>query len=227
MDATSPATKPILSARNLSKRLAESGRTLFEGLDFHLSAGERVAIIGPSGSGKSTLLRILAMLDVADSGEIIFDGQKVQAADVPQYRRTVAYVAQRPAFIPGTVRSNLRLPFELNASTEAYDETAATELLGSLQRDASFLDQDTSGLSGGERQIVSITRALMLSPRALLLDEPTAALDATISLQVERLIESWHARSPRHACLWVSHDEGQIARVVDRLFQVTPGSPRQ
>jgi putative ABC transport system ATP-binding protein len=199
---------------------------LLQATDFQLRSGNRVALTGASGSGKSVLLRTLALLDVADAGQLLWRGERVSSAQVPRYRRHVGYVSQRPAMIDGTVLDNLRFPYGLKAfAGEAFNLAAVTELLAAAGKTPAFLQQAAADLSGGESQVVALIRILQTGPDVLLLDEPTAALDPASVHAVEQLVQTWFeagAASGR-ACVWVSHDDAQAQRVSNRRMIMDAG----
>ncbi len=102
------------------------GALLLHPIGFALRAGERTAITGPSGSGKSVLLRTLALLDACDNGYVTWRGERIARARISAYRRQVAYIAQRPAMLDGTVEDNLRYPYSLAAYRDVrFDRDAA------------------------------------------------------------------------------------------------------
>ena len=151
--------------------LVREGRRILDGASLRVRAGEAVAIEGPSGSGKSSLVRALATL-IEVEGAVLLDGEDARKIAPTDYRRRVAFLAQAPAMFPGTVAENLL------AGPALRGETAdAPELLRTVGLDDSFLAREARSLSGGEKQRVALARALANRPEALLLDEPTAALD--------------------------------------------------
>ena len=215
---SSPDT-PLLQARRLG--FAIDARTLWHDLDLTLGAGERLAVVGASGSGKSLLLRTLAGLEPLQSGELIFQGRPLSDWSMPAYRARVVYVPQRPALPEGEVEAALRVPFQFRVHRhQQFPADRARQLLSSLGRDASFLQQRTERLSGGEAQIVAMLRALLIGPEVLLLDEPTASLDAHAVSAVETLVENWLRAQPQRACVWTSHDRQQIERISDRVLSL-------
>jgi putative ABC transport system ATP-binding protein len=213
----------ILEARGICRRADH--KPLLTDVSLSLAAGERLAVVGPTGSGKSLLLRSMALLDPVDAGDVRFRGRKVTAARVPDFRRQVIYLHQRPALLEGTVESNLRRALQLQAHRRRrFDAERITELVAKLGRDATFLRQSTGDLSGGESQIVALLRAIQLDPAVLLLDEPTAALDANSTSALERLIDTWFTEQPENRSLiWVSHDEQQVSRVAQRVLHMRQG----
>ncbi len=202
---------PILTAESLGRRL-ENG-WIWRGLDLNLVAGERAVLTGRSGTGKSLLLRTLCGLDRPDEGRVHHRGELVSGHELPRFRARVMYVQQQPVLIPGTVLDNLELPlrFQVNVGRGTRDGRAAA-LLSQLGKSVGFLDQRASVLSGGEGQIVGLVRALLLEPEVLLLDEPTAHLDAEATHCVEQVVFEWVDAGDR-AALWTSHDRAQVDRV--------------
>lgn len=214
---------PLLAATGL-RRVSRAGRLLLDDAQLRLDCGEVVALGGPSGSGKTVLQRALALLDPVTAGRIELAGAEPHDSEVPGYRRHVSFVHQRPVLVPGTVEENLTLSFELGVNAgRLFPRARAIETLERLGRDETFLAAGTRDLSGGEGQIVAITRTLLPSPTILLLDEPTASLDPTTAASFEKLIGDWvRAESPR-AVLWVTHDEAQAERVADRQLWFESG----
>jgi putative ABC transport system ATP-binding protein len=208
---------------DVSRHDPKTGKTILDDVNISIGDGDRIGLVGPSGSGKTSLLRAIAKLDPCDAGRLIADGKLVLRDDVPSYRRRVIYVAQRSAFVVGTVRRNLELPFELGSFEAKFDLDRAKSWFDQLGKLPTLLDQSIESLSGGEQQIVSIVRALSLSPRALLLDEPTAALDADSVSRFERLILDWHQVEDERAFVWSSHDQQQVLRMTTRCIEMKEG----
>ena len=218
------AASPLLEARDLTRQ-SRDGKLLLDGVSLAIHRGERWGVTGATGSGKTLLLRALALLDDVDGGEVRWNGSAVRDGDVPQFRRQVVYLHQRPALVEGTVEENLRLPFAFRANREqTFSRDRCVELLSQLHLDDSFLKKSSRDLSGGESQITAIVRAVQLDPLVLLLDEPTASLDSRSTDQVERLITGWfnEARDER-AIVWVTHQSEQTERIADRQLQLRQG----
>jgi putative ABC transport system ATP-binding protein len=147
------------------------------GVTLEILSGERWSVVGPSGAGKSTLLRLLNRLAEPSRGEVRSEGNRLSEIPPSRLRRQVAMVFQEPIWLPGTALDNLLAAAELNVVSRREAEGRLQEILRLTGLDPAFLGRGEDELSVGERQRVALGRALMTRPRALLLDEPTAALD--------------------------------------------------
>jgi ABC-type methionine transport system ATPase subunit len=184
------------------------GARLLDGVSLALPGREVTALIGPSGAGKTTLLRLLDRLDDPVSGTVLFHGRPVTEYPIRDLRCRIGFVFQTPVMFPGTVADNLRVAAEL-AGPERVPDAGQDGWIGELLRaveldPATYAERDAGRLSGGEKQRVSIARALATRPEVLLLDEPTSALDPEVA---ERLM-STVARLNRergHTTVMVTH----------------------
>lgn len=216
---------PLLEARGIGRRHRDGMTWLLREISLTISAGDRVALTGPTGSGKTVLLRLLGMLDAADEGTVFWQGASVHSDAVPGYRSQAIYLPQRARLFGGTVEQNLRIPYTLAIHRHLkYSGENIAAYLEHLGRDESFLTQDSGHLSGGESQIVAILRAIQLDPTILLLDEPTASLDESTTLQIERVVADWMSLADtRRALVWVTHDVAQADRVANQTLQLRDG----
>lgn len=197
--------------------LQAGNRTLCRDLEVALRPGERLALAGASGTGKTRLLRCLAALDSPPGMQLQWQGQPLAPAAIPAFRARHIYLPQRPALPEGSVEQALRQPFQYRIHrSRPYPDTQARHLLSKLGFAADFLNQACSDLSGGEGQAVCLVRALLLEPDALLLDEPTSAMDPQRVASAENLVADWLAAGTGRACVWTSHDALQLARTTDR-----------
>lgn len=167
--------EPILACREVSGGYTLGApREILKAVSFQVQVGECLSITGPSGSGKSALLRLLNRFDDPVQGEIRFHATPLQNYDPLDLRRRIALVLQHPVMFHGTVRENLlRRPNGTQPS-----ESTLVQALAEVGLDRSLLDRNAMELSGGEKQRLSIARALLGRPEILLLDEPTSALDS-------------------------------------------------
>jgi putative ABC transport system ATP-binding protein len=213
----------VLSARSLTKtyRMGEAEVHALHGVDFTLSRGEIVVLLGPSGSGKSTLLNILGGLDAPSAGSLAFSGQDLSHPTeeaLTQYRRRyVGFVFQFYNLIPSlTARENVAVVADIATRPMPADE--ALDLVGLSARRDHFPSQ----LSGGEQQRVAIARAVVKRPEILLCDEPTGALDAaTGRLVLEVLVRV--NRDLGTSIALVTHN-APIGQMADRVIHVADGT---
>lgn len=164
-----------------------------------------LVVRGPSGAGKSTLLRALARLRPILHGRVWLQGREMREVPPTLWRRRVHYVAQQPVAFDGTVLDNLLLPYRLRIfrdepAPQRPALVAALEELGLPDP-----DQDARTLSGGELARVALLRAVLARPSVLLLDEPTASLDAANRQRVVSLLRRWVTAEPGRGLVLVSH----------------------
>lgn len=156
------------------------GPTILHEASLTMEAGSYALVRGPSGAGKSTLLRLLCLLEEPQSGKILFKGRPTMDMPPASLRRAVAYVQQMPTLLEGSVRDNLLLPFSYKAN-EGVPRPSDKELrdhLSSFLLDCFDLETRADTLSVGQSQRVCLIRSLLLNPEVILMDEPTASLDA-------------------------------------------------
>jgi putative ABC transport system ATP-binding protein len=195
---------------------SRDGALVLDGITAGVGEGA-TCIAGPSGAGKSTLLRLLNRLADPDRGRVLYRGRDVRELDVLGLRRDVCLVPQLPALIDGTVADNVALGPKL-AGRHA-DVPRALELAGLAP---SFAIRDAARLSVGEQQRVMVARALALEPAVLLLDEPTASLDAASRDAVEATLLDLRER-PGLSYVMVTHDPAQAERLADRVLRLEHG----
>jgi molybdate transport system ATP-binding protein len=203
--------------------LVEQGRFTLD-VDLRLPGRGVTALFGHSGSGKTTLLRCLAGLARPRAGRLVVNGDVWLDTDrnvfLPTHKRPLGYVFQEASlFAHLSVRKNLRYGLDRVAARERrVDLEQAAELLGI----GHLLERDPGGLSGGERQRVGIARALLTSPRLLLLDEPLAALDQKRKLEILPYLERLHDELDIPV-LYVTHAPEEVARLADHLVLLEAG----
>ncbi|GJH12891.1 molybdenum ABC transporter ATP-binding protein [Caballeronia novacaledonica] len=193
-------------------------------LDLTLPGRGVTAIFGHSGSGKTTLLRCLAGLARPRVGRLVVNGEVWLDTDrnifLPTHKRPLGYVFQEASLFPHlSVKKNLRFGLDrVQAAERRVDLSQAAELLGI----GHLLERMPAGLSGGERQRVGIARALLTSPRLLLLDEPLASLDQKRKLEILPYLERLHDELDIPV-LYVSHAPEEVARLADHLVLLEGG----
>ena len=160
---------------------------VLRGVDLSIPAGRVTALVGPSGSGKTSLLRLLNRLEEPTAGEVRYRGRRISDYPVRELRRRVGFVFQSPVLFPGTVRDNLLVAADLAGIPEPDREAEIRSALDAAELDPELLNRSGDRLSGGEKQRVTVARALVSRPDALLLDEPTSALDPGTA---DRLIDT-------------------------------------
>ena len=165
-----------LKIKGLRKNFGKN--KVLNGINFELTEGERVVILGPSGSGKSTFLRCINWMEEPTAGEMYFDGELMTEKNIRRMRRNIGMVFQHFNLINNmTVMENLTLaPVKLRLMKRDEAEKRAMELLRHIGLPGK-VNAYPASLSGGQKQRVAIIRAMMLSPEVLLFDEPTSALD--------------------------------------------------
>ena len=216
-------TGALISIKNVTRRFG--AHQALAGVSLDVAAGEVVLVLGPSGCGKTTLLRLIAGLDVPDSGEIWLSGSQVAAAGrsmVPPYNRAIGFVFQDLALWPHlSVRGNLDFVLESARVARAERSARAQEVLR-LVRIEALGDRYPHELSGGEQQRVALARALVGKPRVLLLDEPLSSLDpelrATLRAELAQL-----TRGVNVTAMYVTHDRDDAAALGDRVVQMRDG----
>jgi tungstate transport system ATP-binding protein len=186
-----------------------------------LAQGELTAIVGPNGAGKSTLLKILAFLDRPDRGTVHFQGKPIGPEEFSGLRRKVTLVDQAPLLFSGTVMMNVAYGLKVRGVRKEKRAERVSEALARVDL-AGFETRSAQGLSGGETQRVAIARALVFHPEVLLLDEPTAGVDAARVEMVEKLITELHT-SNGTSILFSTHDLNQAHRLTNRVIHLAEG----
>src|SRR5713101_7414459 len=193
---------------------------ILKDVSFTVERGRALTLVGPSGSGKSSLLRCLNRLVEPTSGTVRFEGRDIRSFDPRALRRRVALVMQTPVLIEETVRENLRVRPADAAGDFSEDRLRAT--LAEVGLEPDLLDRDATTLSGGEKQRVTIARALLRDPQALLLDEPTSALDPPNALLVVEAISRLRAARGL-SIVAVTHQPDLIRRLGGHLLYLVKG----
>jgi iron(III) transport system ATP-binding protein len=203
-----------LVVRGLTKRFGASEQSAVADVDLTVGPGEFFTMLGPSGCGKTTTLRMIAGLETATSGAIVFSGQDFTA--VPARQRNIGMVFQSYALFPHlSVFENVAYGLRLRGLAADEIGARAREVLALLQLD-SLADRLPASLSGGQQQRVSIARALVYRPHLLLLDEPLANLDAKLRVHMREEIRRLQRRLGIMA-IYVTHDQEEAMAISDRI----------
>jgi len=211
-----------ITAKNIVKKFGSF--TALDDVTLEVGGGQLVAVLGPSGSGKSTLLRIIAGLELPDSGTVLYQDEEVTDSHVRE--RNVGFVFQHYAlFRHMNVFENIAFGLRVRRWPKDKVEQRVNELIQLVQLEGLGRSLP-SQLSGGQRQRVALARALAPSPKVLLLDEPFGALDAKVRTELRqwlrRLHEEIHVTS-----LFVTHDQEEAFEVADQVVVMKHGKIEQ
>ena len=206
-----------LEVKILGLRYTVGRVEILKGVSAGFPEGEITCVVGPSGAGKSTLLRAVNRLIEPAAGEVYLDGSPTSGMDPLLLRRRVGMVFQLPALFGVTVEDAI-----LYGARLAEKDADAVRLLEMVGLDPLLGRKDPQTLSVGQRQRVSIARALALEPDVLLTDEPTSALDEASRRRIEDLIRELNTRLELTIVL-VSHALDQVERVADRVVLLVAG----
>ena len=211
-----------ISVRNVTKRFGAF--TALDRVSLEVPSGALLALLGPSGSGKTTLLRIIAGLEVADAGTVLYHDEDVTDAAVRE--RNVGFVFQHYAlFRHMTVFENVAFGLRVRRAPRAQVRERVHELLRLVQLEG--LERSLpSQLSGGQRQRVALARARAAEPRVLLLDEPFGALDAKVRQELRQWIRRLHDEI-HVTSVFVTHDQEEAFEVADRVVIMSQGHIEQ
>ncbi|MDW7711715.1 MAG: sulfate ABC transporter ATP-binding protein [Deferrisomatales bacterium] len=215
-----------IEVRNLTKRFGAF--TALDGVSLAIPDGGLTALLGPSGSGKTTLLRIIAGLEFADEGTVLFHGEDATAVHARD--RGVGFVFQHYAlFRHMTVFENVAFGLRVKPRAERPSRRQiaerVSELLGLVQLEG-LAGRYPSELSGGQRQRVALARALAVQPRVLLLDEPFGALDAKVRKELRRWLRRLHDEI-HVTSVFVTHDQEEALEVADQVVVMNRGRIEQ
>jgi lipopolysaccharide export system ATP-binding protein len=199
-----------------------SGRTVVKGVNLDVSSGEVVGLLGPNGAGKTTTFSMVVGLTAPDTGRVLLDGADV--TDDPMYvraRKGIGYLPQEASIFRGlTVEDNITAILETLPLDGASRRARRTELLAELGL-TPLAKAPAYTLSGGERRRVEITRALVISPKFMLLDEPFAGIDPIAVTDIQKII--FHLKERGIGVLITDHNVRETLRITDRAYIVHDG----
>jgi sulfate/thiosulfate transport system ATP-binding protein len=211
-----------ITAKNISKRFGK--KVVLDDITVEAPSGSLVALLGPSGSGKTTLLRIIAGLEVPDSGSVMYLADDVTRQTARE--RNIGFVFQHYAlFRHMTVFENVAFGLRVRNWPEAKVRDRVAELLHLVRLDE-YAERYPATLSGGQKQRIALVRALAPEPRVMLLDEPFGALDAKVRSELRvwlrRFHDEFHVTS-----LFVTHDQEEAFEVADKIVVMNDGRVAQ
>ena len=197
---------------------------MLRGISLDIKSREFVTLLGPSGCGKTTTLRIIGGFEQPDSGDVLFEGRRLN--DVPPYRREINTVFQRYALFPHlNVAENIAFGLHIKKMNPAEIKLKTREML-SLVGLSGFEARDVTSLSGGQQQRVAIARALVCEPRVLLLDEPLGALDLKLRKDMQIELKRIQQRTGI-TFIYVTHDQEEALTMSDRIVVINHGVIQQ
>ena len=223
----SPTNEPLIRVARLRKRF---GRLqVLKGVDVSFAAGQTTVVLGPSGCGKSVLLKHIVGLLRPDSGEVWFDGLRVdrmREAELGSVRRHIGFLFQMSALFDSlSVADNLAFPLREHGVTDEAIVQARIQRVATMVGLSSTLHQMSAELSGGQRKRIALARAIVRDPKVVLYDEPTTGLDPIRSDIINELILKLK-RELRITGIVVTHDLQSAFKVGDRFVLMHEGSVR-
>jgi D-methionine transport system ATP-binding protein len=211
-----------LKLQEISLVLPISSRYLLQDISFLLDNGECLALVGPSGAGKTTLLRLLNRLEDPTSGVILLDDQPIKQLPVISLRQKVVLVPQEAKLLGMRVQEALAYPLVLQKLPIKEIEERVETWRSRLHIPQEWLERNELQLSVGQRQLVAITRGLVMQPRILLLDEPTSALDLGTAYHLLEVLTEVSQQS-QTAILMVNHQLELVKQWGDRVLYLEQG----
>jgi iron(III) transport system ATP-binding protein len=216
-------TSTAITLADVTKRFGS--HLALANVSFHVAPGKAAVILGPSGCGKTTVLRIIAGLEVPDTGEVVLYGITASAAGrtiVPTYRRRLGFVFQDLALWPHlTVRENLDFALGSTGMSRGERHRRTQEALA-LVRVQEFSSRYPHQLSGGEQQRVALARAIVGEPRVLLLDEPLSSLDPDLRAELRSELARLQ-QALTLTMIYVTHDREDAAALADHVVEMRAG----
>jgi|TARA_B100001964_G_C14243426_1_gene606208 molybdopterin-binding protein len=199
---------------------AYSGTPVLQIAECHIEADRITALVGPNGSGKSTLLNLLSFIDSPDEGHLHFFGDTVPTTGTEAFRHHIGYVQQKPYLLNTTVFRNVELGLKLRKVEKSQRRKQVLQFLDEFGI-THLAERRAHELSGGEVQKVAIARALVLTPRVLILDEPFSHLDTRFHLEFESLLRGMRERS--QTVIFSTHDRFQALALADSVCTLLDG----
>ncbi|WP_176967506.1 sulfate ABC transporter ATP-binding protein [Bacillus sp. 8A6] len=211
-----------ITAKQILKQFGQT--KVLQNVDLSIRNGELISLLGPSGSGKTTLLRIIAGLDYANNGQILFGDQDY--THIPVRKRQIGFVFQQYALFRNmTVFDNVAYGLKMKPRGERLPKKDIKERVHELLEVVQLTQYEQrypEQLSGGQKQRVALARALAVQPKALLLDEPFGALDTKVRKELRHWLKKVH-RDFQMTTIFVTHDQEEAFDIADRVVVMNEG----
>ena len=218
------ANSTAVDILGVSKAYERGGALALDDVSLSIRRGEFFSLLGPSGCGKTTLLRIIGGFEQLTSGQVLIDG--VDAGDTPPFARSTNMIFQHLALFPHmNVFENVAFGLRRKRVPARQLEERVTSAIALVQLEG-YSRRMTDQLSGGQKQRVAMARAMVNEPSVLLLDEPLAALDLQLRLQMQDELRRLH-RSSGRTFIYVTHDQGEAMAMSDRIGVMRAGKLEQ
>ena len=216
-------SKELIRLTNLTMTF-EDGETILDNINLYINNKEFLTLLGPSGCGKTTMLRIIGGFLSPTSGDVLFNGQRIN--DVPAYKRKINTVFQRYALFPHLdVYDNIAFGLRIAKVPESEIDDRVTEMLEIVSLKG-FETRRVTSLSGGQQQRVAIARALVNRPQVLLLDEPLGALDLRLRKDMQNELKTIQQRMGI-TFIYVTHDQEEALTMSDTIVVMNKGKIQQ
>ena len=216
-------SKELIRLTNLTMTF-EDGETILDNINLYINNKEFLTLLGPSGCGKTTMLRIIGGFLSPTSGDVLFNGQRIN--DVPAYKRKINTVFQRYALFPHLdVYDNIAFGLRIAKVPESEIDDRVTEMLEIVSLKG-FENRRVTSLSGGQQQRVAIARALVNRPQVLLLDEPLGALDLRLRKDMQNELKNIQQRMGI-TFIYVTHDQEEALTMSDTIVVMNKGKIQQ
>ncbi len=214
--------KSIIDLKNISKQF--DGETVLKNFNLYIKDGEFVTILGPSGCGKTTILRIIGGFIKPDSGDVLFNGKRIN--DLPAHKRTVNTIFQKYALFPHlNVYENIAFGMRIQKKSESEIRDTVKEMLRMVNL-SDFSNRNINSLSGGQQQRIAIARALANRPKVLLLDEPLGALDLKLRKDMQAELKNIQHQTGI-TFIFVTHDQEEALSMSDTVVVMNKGEIQQ
>ncbi len=215
-------SQPIILLKDISKNFGQT--EVLNNINLYVLKNEFVTLLGPSGCGKTTTLRIIGGFETPDSGDIFFEGQRIN--NLPPYQRKVNTVFQRYALFPHmNVYDNIAFGLKIKGMDKPVISKKVDEMLEMVNLQG-FHKRSVDSLSGGQQQRVAIARALVNQPEVLLLDEPLGALDLKLRKEMQVELKNIHKRTGI-TFVYVTHDQEEALTMSDTIVVMNKGKIQQ